>query len=67
MMDKGTKQLLAGAVIGIASGYIAQQTRKALGDDMSPLATALIVTLVGAVATQVLRGPVNRLIVGESV
>jgi hypothetical protein len=65
-MSKGVKRAIGGIAITFGTGYVVKKTRKAVEGRLSPFATALLVAVVGVVASQVIGETVNRLVEGVS-
>ena len=65
-MSKGVKRAIGGIAITFGTGYVVKKTRKVVEGRLSPFATALLVAVVGVVASQVIGETVNRIVEGVS-
>jgi hypothetical protein len=65
-MGTSTKRLVISAVAGIGAGYAVKKTRTAVGDSLSPFASALLLAVVGVVAQQAISTALSRAVGLES-
>ena len=59
-MGMSTKRLVINAVAGIGAGYAVKKVRNAVGDSVSPFASALLLAVVGVVAQQAISTALPR-------
>jgi hypothetical protein len=65
-MSQGLKRAVVGAAAGIGAGLAVRKTRAAVGDSLSPFASALLLAVVGVVAQQAISAALGRVVGLES-
>jgi hypothetical protein len=59
-MGNSAKRVVISAVAGVGAGFAVKRTRKAVGDSLSPFASALLLAVVGVVAQQAISTALSR-------